>query len=69
MFAAFGPGEIHGVFGGGIKILILRHVCCLCSWQVSWGLLRRHQNLDFGACLLPFVLADFIGSSAEAAKS
>ena len=62
-------GLIHLDIGGGIKILILRHVCCLWPWRVSWGLRRRQQNPDPEALLLPLVLAGFIGSSAVAAKS
>ena len=42
-FAAFDPGRFHGGFGGGIKILLLRHFCCLWSWWVSSGLRLRQQ--------------------------
>ena len=68
-FAAFALGEFHRVFGGGSKILLLRRGCCLWSWCVSSGLWQRQQILDSEAWLLPLVLASFIGSSAEAAKS
>ena len=68
-FAAFGLGRIHWVFGGSIKILIMRQYCCFWSWQDSWGLRRRHQNLDFSVSLLPLVLARFMGSTAVASKS
>ena len=69
MLAAFGLGEIHRVNGRGIKILIFELVCSLWSWQDSWDLRRRHQNLDFSVSLLLLVLAGFMGFSAEASKS
>ena len=31
MFAAFAPDGFHGINGGGSKILLPRHVCCLCA--------------------------------------
>ena len=40
-------GLIHLDIGGGIKILLLRHFCCLWPWQVSWGLRRRQQKSCF----------------------
>ena len=69
IIAAFGPGKIYGVNDRGIKILIIEHNCCLWSWLVSSGQWQRHQNLDYWACLLPLILAGFMGSSAEASKS
>ena len=62
-------GGFHGVNGGGSKILLLRRGCCLCAWWVSRDLWRRQQNPASEARLLPLILASFIGSSAEAAKS
>jgi hypothetical protein len=38
-------------------------------WFDSFGLWRRHQNLDSEALLLSLVLVGFMGSAAEAAKS
>ena len=36
--------SIHGGFGEGIKILILRHFCCLWSWQISEPKTKRQQT-------------------------
>ena len=69
MVAAFGLGELHWVFGGSSKILLLRRGCCLWSWWVSRDLWRRQQNPASQAWLLPLTKASFIGSTAEAAKS
>ena len=67
--AAFVLGEFHGLDGGGSKILLLWHGCCLCAWWVSWARWRRQQNPASVAWLLPLGLVSFIGSSAEAAIS
>ena len=67
--AAFGPGEILRVFGGGSKILLPRRDCCLWPRRVSSGLRQRQQNPAPEARLLPLGPAGFIGSPAEAAKS
>ena len=40
-FAAFVLGGFHGTSGGGSKILLPRHGCCLCAWWVLCDLRQR----------------------------
>ena len=67
--AAFALGEFQWTFGRGSKILLLRRGCCLCAWWVSRDLWQKQQNPASKERLLPLIMARFIGSSAEAAKS
>ena len=57
------------VVGRSSKILLLRRGCCLCAWWVSRDLWQKQQNPASKERLLPLIMARFIGSSAEAAKS
>jgi len=54
-------GLIDLVIGGGSKILIFELVCCLWSWQVSWGLRRRHQKSCSRGSFAAFSLGGFHG--------